>query len=275
MAMPEATPALIERVEPNMVIEHTCAQAARGGFGQARAFLAEQQHAAPRQLHRLQRHRTREVVDADDGQPVGLGAVGPCPQVVDRRVVDHVLVALGHHRAPPVPAAPPDDVDGATPGRRWRCARPSRCSGRDSSSRPPRGTGAGAGRGRRRWRPPASSGSGPPRCAGRPPRAARDRGGDRRATAAGGARPRSDRSSPRIGRHGACPAGNAGDGPQPPAPVVVSPFAVPPSPAASPSSARICDSRAWASLFIDACSTSSMRDSTDDSVSSDIPLARA
>ena len=42
-----------------------------------------------------------------------------------------------------------------------------------------------------------------------------------------------------------------------------------------PSCERIWASRAWASLFIDACSTSSMRLSTDVSVSSAMPLALA
>ncbi len=139
MAMPDATPALIERVEPYWLIEQTRSTAPRTVGGQARPLLAEDERAALGQLDRLERHRAGEVVDPDERHlprpsptPTKSSTVGWCA---------HVLVAIGDHRAPSVPAAPPDDVDLRRRGRRWRCARPSRCSCRAASSRWRRGTG--------------------------------------------------------------------------------------------------------------------------------------
>ena len=73
MAMPAATPALIDRVEPNWAIEQTQARPPPGRVGQARPLLAEQQQTPARQLGRLERHRAGQVVDRHDGSP-GRGA---------------------------------------------------------------------------------------------------------------------------------------------------------------------------------------------------------
>jgi hypothetical protein len=64
MAMPDATPALIERVEPNMAIEHTRLDPVSGRRRQPGALLAEQQHAAPGQRGGLERHAAGQVVDS-------------------------------------------------------------------------------------------------------------------------------------------------------------------------------------------------------------------
>ena len=68
MAMPEATPALIDRVEPYWLIEQTRVTAARAADRQARALLAEDQHAPLRELDRLEGDRAGQVVDADQGR---------------------------------------------------------------------------------------------------------------------------------------------------------------------------------------------------------------
>src|SRR5918998_4987542 len=73
-----------------------------GVLGQARALLAEHQHAAPGEHDGLERDRAGQVVDADERQ---VDARGPAEQPLDGRVGLDVLVALGHHRPPPVPAA--------------------------------------------------------------------------------------------------------------------------------------------------------------------------
>ena len=57
----------------------------------------------------LQPHRAGHVVDRDDGQT---GVRGEGQQVSGGVVVAQPLVAVGHHGAAPVPAAPADDVHG-------------------------------------------------------------------------------------------------------------------------------------------------------------------
>ena len=49
MAIPLATPALIDLVDPYWAIEKSWSQAARAASREAGALLAEEQHAAPRQ----------------------------------------------------------------------------------------------------------------------------------------------------------------------------------------------------------------------------------
>src|SRR5918994_107904 len=78
-----------------------------GGRRQAGALLAEEQHAPPGEPGSLERHRCRQVVDADDRQP---GVGGPVQQVGDVGMVDDVLVEVGHHRPPPVPPPATHDV---------------------------------------------------------------------------------------------------------------------------------------------------------------------
>ncbi len=107
MAMPEATPALIERVDPNWAIEHVILQRVAARVGEPRPLLTEHQHAGLRQRNGLERHRAGQVVDADERQVL---VARPGHEVVDGRVVLHVLVPVGHHGSPPVPAATTDDV---------------------------------------------------------------------------------------------------------------------------------------------------------------------
>lgn len=75
---------------------------------QSWALLAEDEHAGTRHVVRLDRHGTLDVVDADEGE---FSADCPVDEVLDRAVVTHMLVPLGHHRAAPVPAAPANDVN--------------------------------------------------------------------------------------------------------------------------------------------------------------------
>ena len=91
-------------------VEHRHARLARRR-GQAGPLLAEEQDAAPRQVVGLQRHRPRQVVDADQRQAAVVPG-GPLDQGRDRLVVVLVLVAVGDHRTAPVPAAAADDVEG-------------------------------------------------------------------------------------------------------------------------------------------------------------------
>ena len=83
MAMPLATPALIERVEPYWAIEHTSAAAARAARGEPGPLLPEEQHAAPGQL------RPSRSAPSPAGCPrrprPGSGRLGPGDQVGRRR----------------------------------------------------------------------------------------------------------------------------------------------------------------------------------------------
>ena len=109
MAMPAATPALMLRVEPNWAMDTVSGGTGPGAVGDARSLLTEYQQALPRQGRRFQAYGAGHVVDGDDGQP-GLG--GERQQFGGGVVMAQSLIAVCHHRPAPVPAAPPDDVDG-------------------------------------------------------------------------------------------------------------------------------------------------------------------
>src|SRR5690606_24864272 len=78
-------------------------------FRQAGSLLAEDENAFAGQGIGLQRDRAWKVVDPDQRKVVGFR---PCHQGSRVGVVVDVLVAVGHHRAAPVPAAAPHNVDG-------------------------------------------------------------------------------------------------------------------------------------------------------------------
>lgn len=69
--------------------------------------MTEQQQASPREVSGRDESRSRQVVDADEGQ---VRLLAPCRQNVRVLVVAYVLVAIGHHRTAPVPSPAPDDV---------------------------------------------------------------------------------------------------------------------------------------------------------------------
>src|ERR1035437_1710783 len=79
-------------------------------------LLAEEQNAVPGQVKGLDGLRTGQIVDTDDRDagraPFAGRDSGPVDQVFDAGVVILVLVAIGHHGAPTVPPALPDDVKG-------------------------------------------------------------------------------------------------------------------------------------------------------------------
>ncbi len=87
--------------------EHGAARGA-GLLGEPLALLPEEQDALAGQVEGLERHGSGQVVDADERHPRG-GA--PCRQLAGVCVVANMLVAVGHHRAAPVPAAATHDVD--------------------------------------------------------------------------------------------------------------------------------------------------------------------
>ena len=103
-----AAPALIDRVEPNCAIEHDRDTAPVAALGQARALLAEQQHAGRAAA------RVAPAAPSPAGcrrrPPAAPRAAAHAGELGDVRVVAHVLVAVGHHRAAPVPPPAPDDV---------------------------------------------------------------------------------------------------------------------------------------------------------------------
>ena len=72
-----------------------------------RALLTEDEQAFPGQRGVLQAHGPGHVVDGDDGQPGG-GRV--TEQVLGGVVVHEVLITVGDHGAPAVPASPAHDV---------------------------------------------------------------------------------------------------------------------------------------------------------------------
>ena len=165
MAIPLATPALMERVDPYWAIEQTSAAAARAGPDRPGPLLAEEQHAAARQVQRLDRYRAGQVVHArrprgprpPPRRPAPRGRGGSARAGTGRSPWRRAgSTAAGRRCAP------------RRPGRRWPSARPCRCSGRAASSRSPHGSRAGGRRGRPRSPRGASTGSGRRRCAGRP-----------------------------------------------------------------------------------------------------------
>ena len=108
IAIAAAAEALIERVEPNCAIEKVPSHASRAPLGQARdppgrtgsrpAAARPSSPGAP----------SRAGCRCRAGATLALVEVRR--QVGDRRVVAHVLVAVGDHRAAPVPAPVADDV---------------------------------------------------------------------------------------------------------------------------------------------------------------------
>src|SRR3954447_537059 len=78
-----------------------------GRVRQTAALLPEQQHAGPGQLGGLERLGSGQVVH---GQQRQVRIARPGDQRRDVGVMPDVLVAVGDHRPPPVPALLPDDV---------------------------------------------------------------------------------------------------------------------------------------------------------------------
>ena len=107
MAIPLATPALIERVEPYWAMEKTWSQAARAGSDRPGPSWPNSST-----------HRRGRVTVSSGAAPGRLsmpitGSPAPCAQATNSSivvVVPHVLVAVGDHGAAPVPPAPADDV---------------------------------------------------------------------------------------------------------------------------------------------------------------------
>ena len=114
MATAAAAPALIERVEPNCSMCSTTSQEARMFGREPGTLLPEDEDALTGQVMGLQGNRARKVVDADQRYAAAVGTRGgrPPDEVGRVRVVVLVLVAVRHHRAPPVPAPPAHDVEG-------------------------------------------------------------------------------------------------------------------------------------------------------------------
>ena len=88
---------------------HRQSRTGLGVVGDAGALLPEDQQAVARQRGLLEAPRAGHVVDGDDGQP---GVGGERQQVSGGVVVAQPLIAVGHHGAAAVPAAPADDVHG-------------------------------------------------------------------------------------------------------------------------------------------------------------------
>ena len=106
MAMPAATPALIERVEPYWAIEYRALARGAGLVGEPGAFLAEYEQGPQRQCGHLDRGGAGAVVDGDQDAPGRLGVGGERSHVRD---VDDVHVTVGDHCPAPVPASTADD----------------------------------------------------------------------------------------------------------------------------------------------------------------------
>ena len=102
-----AADALIERVEPYWVIS-TAPDAAASASGErpGPSWPNSSTHRS-RQVGAVDGHGARQVVDRDDREGCGIRPFGEGRDIL---VVPHVLVAVGDHRAAPVPAAPADDV---------------------------------------------------------------------------------------------------------------------------------------------------------------------
>ena len=121
IAIAAAAEALIERVEPNCAIEKVPSQASRASSDSPGPSWPKRKQTR-RGIAIVSRCcRAGQVVDAEQDAPPRLVEVRR--QVGRRLVVPHVLVAVGDHRAAPVPPPVADDVHLARPGTRWRCAR--------------------------------------------------------------------------------------------------------------------------------------------------------
>ena len=148
--------------------------------GQPRPLLAEQQHARAAAAASVSMGtEPGRLSTPTTGELCRRAQAGNAGDVV---VVAHVLVALGHHRAPAVPPPPADTCTSrARKALAVRTTDPmlkSCCQFSIATWKSCR-----RGPGRRRPPPVASSGSGRRRCAGRRPRAARGRAAGRPARA--------------------------------------------------------------------------------------------
>ena len=76
MAIPAATPALTERVEPNCAIDTVRPAAARAASVRPGPSWPNSEHARPRQHRRLQADGAGRVVDGHHGEPVRGGEGG-------------------------------------------------------------------------------------------------------------------------------------------------------------------------------------------------------
>jgi len=96
----------------------------RGGQSLRRetgALLAKQQNAPLRQRHFFHRYRALHVIDGHQWERLLLRKL---KQVVDGRVMQHMLVAVGDHGATFIPASAPDNVDRV--GKKRVCAPDNR-----------------------------------------------------------------------------------------------------------------------------------------------------
>ena len=106
MAMPAATAALMLRVEPNCAID-TVNAAPVAAAGEMPGPPDRRQAGIPGAAWCPPGAPPGHVVDGDDGQPGG-GRV--TEQVLGGVVVHEVLITVGDHGAPAVPASPAHDV---------------------------------------------------------------------------------------------------------------------------------------------------------------------
>ncbi len=163
MAMPLATPALIDRVEPYWAIEQTRAAQARAGAEspgpswpnrsrQRRGRWTVSIGAEPGRLSTPTTTRSSAAAQpASAGRCRGSGGAG-----TGRSPWHHAGSTAAGRRCGP-----------RGRGRRWRCAPRCRCSDRAASSRWRRGNHAGERPGRPRRPRGASTGTGRRRCGGR------------------------------------------------------------------------------------------------------------
>ena len=68
------------------------------------SLLAKEKQRSSRQCDRFDRHRARQIVYRHDRS-----SVSRSDQVRDAGDMSHVLIAVSHHGAPPIPPAPTDD----------------------------------------------------------------------------------------------------------------------------------------------------------------------
>ena len=71
--------------------------------------MAENQHRRPREHGALDRLRSGQIVDSDDFQ---FERVDVFDKLLDRGVMEHVLIPIRHHGAASIPLSLPDDVHG-------------------------------------------------------------------------------------------------------------------------------------------------------------------